>query len=115
MSIKTKLSEVHECDSCGKDCEHYPSKCDVCGKEFCWGCREGNVKTFDHGVYCSGSGDGSYCNECAKKALEAKEPRMMAFLTIRDLRVEAIARNDEFSKRVKEAEAIVKSLSIPRR
>lgn len=105
--IKSKTKEVHCCDKCGKD-EQYISSCDNCGAEYCWDHRDKNLVSFPHGFYCSGSGDGSYCKFCVEKLTAAKDPRLMAYLAIQDLRAEAERDGLKFKARVDAAEAEVK-------
>ncbi len=105
--IKTILKEVHCCDKCGKD-EHYISKCDNCHSEYCWNCRVGNIVAFPHSIYCEGSGDGSYCTHCVDELKRQKDPRLMAYLAIQDLRGEMKRDADKFKARVDATEAEVK-------
>ena len=102
--IKSKTKEVHCCDKCGKD-EDYISSCDNCGAEYCWDHRKDNLISYPHSMYCSGSGDGSYCKKCVEKLTAAKDPRLLAYIAILDLRTEAEEAGKAFKKRVDAAEA----------
>lgn len=104
--ITSKTKEVHCCDECGKD-EQYISGCDNCGAEYCWTHREKYLVSFQHGFYCSGSGDGSYCKKCVETLKAVKDPRLMAYIAIQDLRAEAVEAGRKFKIRVDAAEANV--------
>ena len=59
-----KISEVEQahCDRCDK--VNYLNVCLGCLAEYCWDCSKIEGKTFQGGVYHSGSGDGFFCNSC---------------------------------------------------
>jgi len=104
---KTIPQEVTFCDCCSEQIT-YPHTCDHCGKEYCYHCSKEKTITLNHAVYFEGTGDGCYCKECGDILIGKKDPRIMAFLKIRDLRVERDMWNVDFERRRKDAEETVK-------
>ena len=106
---KTKEIEVDVCDVC--DGEELVSICMGCGKAACWNCRQkGEMENFSHSVYCSGSGDGTFCPACLVNPPEKIRPLLTIYYRIRALRNEANAEHEDFKKRCKEAEEELKAL-----
>jgi hypothetical protein len=97
------------CDICGKEASGY-QKCIICGKEFCYDCTKIAAIEYEHGVHFSGSGDGLYCHECDKKALENGDKLHLAYLKIAALRNEAAGYWADFEKRTKKAEEELKRI-----
>lgn len=110
---KTIEQECTFCDSCAEQIT-YPHTCDHCGKEYCYECSKDKTIALNHAVYFEGTGDGCYCKGCANALVEKKDPRMMAFLKIRDLRVEQEKWGVDFERRRKQAEEEVKRLQPSR-
>ena len=110
--MKKKIQkEVVFCDSCGKeDPWGLITRCDACGKEYCMECRKENVVSYQHGVSCSGSGDGEFCRSCDNDPPLKFRPLLEAYRTIKTLREESNAYYDDFKKRQDNAEALVKTL-----
>jgi len=99
------------CDVCGKEASGY-QECIVCGKEFCYDCREIAAIKYNHGVCFSGSGDALYCHECDKKALENGDKLHSAYRRIAALWNESAGYWADFEKRTKKAEEELKKLQI---
>ena len=58
--------EMYVCDICTSSDSIY-THCKECGKDFCYECRKDNTVEYPHSVHCTGSGDGTYCNQCDAK------------------------------------------------
>lgn len=91
------------CDVCDKEASGY-QKCMICGKEFCYDCKELAAVEYKHGVHFSGSGDGLYCLDCDLKALRSGDKLHAAYRKIMALRNEAAGYYVDFEKRTKKAE-----------
>ncbi len=102
---KTIQKEVVVCDECGTD-EMIFHKCNGCDKAFCFDCNKTKHtgKTFEHGVYCSGSGDVYFCMACLTNLMPRTKEILAAFQTVLFLRNEAIEKHTAFEKRCKDAE-----------
>lgn len=103
-----KEVEIRICDFCEKSDQCY-YKCDCCGKDVCFDCRDNVGVQYEHSMCCSGTGDGFYCHACDASD---KSDLHTAFVRIRSLRLEAQAfyeghrtRSDEAEKRLKEIQA----------
>lgn len=104
---RTIQKEVHFCDQCGKE-DSYPTACMGCGTEMCGQCQNKHGKAYTHAVYCSGSGDGFYCNPCdAKLTAAGDDKRHNAYRAIKSLRYELEAWSIDFKKRQEAAEKAV--------
>lgn len=92
------------CDVCGKEASGY-CNCDCCKKELCRECSETELREYKHGVYCSGSDDGSYCNDCDAKLRANSDKKHAAYRKIEALRNEARGWSEDFKKRADAAES----------
>jgi len=110
--IKTVTKEVHCCDLCGTE-SSYIQACENCGAEYCLDHYREHLISYPHSMYCSGSGDGRYCKKCIETLTARKDPRLMAYLAIQDLRAEADANDKAFRLRVQAAEDRIKLYSKP--
>jgi hypothetical protein len=105
---KMELMEVHDCDSCHKTDWYAHHVCLKCGKEFCYDCAKTNGVHYQRGVWCGGSGDGFYCNNCNWELIGlGTDRRHNAYITIKRLAAEAVAWNKEFKARADATEAII--------
>jgi hypothetical protein len=101
---KTIKKEVRFCDKCGKE-DSYPTACMKCGIEMCYECQEQHGKSYNHGIYVSGSGDGFYCKPCDLTLTESgRDKRHNAYLAIKSLSDELEAWSANFKARQKSAE-----------
>lgn len=98
--------EIAFCDICETDINVY-YECDICGKHVCYE-HKGHVVQFGHSVWCSGSGDGTYCNECL--AENKNDSLILAYRVIQNLRDESKEWNAAFEVRAKSAEEYIKTL-----
>lgn len=96
------------CDFCGKEASGY-TNCFLCGKEFCYDCRDKEGITYNQGDHFS-SHDGLYCHECDRKALESGDELHEAYRSIKRLNREENGFYVEFKKRQEKAEAYLKQL-----
>ena len=106
MSVQQKSQAVKICDICGSDNMVF-SHCDNCAKDYCYECAKTHGKTYQHGVYCGGSGDAYYCTECASALRKFGDRRLAAYQVIQDLRAEEVRWSDDFRARQKAAEKTV--------
>lgn len=105
MAVSTVKQTITTCDFCGSGgCFR---KCLGCQKDVCYTCMDTKGTDYKHAVYFSGSGDGFYCHDCDGKK---PTPLLLAYREIRDLTRERQIFDADFSKRMKEAEALVESL-----
>jgi len=101
--------EVTICDKCNK--ETYVRKCLKCGVEHCWDCRQTEGVEYTHSVWSSGSGDGYYCNKCDTELKKTHSDKLhSAYLTIEDLGIEYNSFIENYDKRAKTAESVIKEL-----
>lgn len=98
--------EVSFCDVCGKECS-YAQVCLNCGKEFCYECLKTEGVKYKHSVWFSGTGDGTYCNECDSKLKTSGNKLHTAYRKIVSLSNECEDFCSDFKKRADEAEANV--------
>ena len=102
--MKKKINiEQAFCDVCGKEASGF-NCCDICGKDFCYDCRDKYSIQYKHAVNFSGSGDGFYCLECDKKALESGDKKHSLYRAIKALRNEEAGWYEDFRKRQKKVE-----------
>ena len=100
---KSILKEVTFCDCCDK--EGYVVQCIRCGIEHCWKCRESQGKNYTYSVWCSGSGDGYYCNECDEVLMKTEKSELhSAYVNINNLKKERIKLLKDIDSRCKLAE-----------
>lgn len=103
MKIK-KEKTISLCDECGVE-NSYMDSCLCCGKEMCFNCWKKRGKSYNHGVFFAGSGDGYYCNECDKKLTEkGSDKQHKAYRNIASLREEYQTWHLRFKERATEAE-----------
>ena len=102
---KKVMREVNFCDFCdAEDCYY---SCNVCGKHVCYDCKKIYTIEYSHSVYCSGSGDGLYCNECDSKT---NDTLIRAYRKIKALRNEIEGWNAQFQIKKTQAESELKKL-----
>lgn len=102
MKIK-KTIEMDVCDVCGSS--DLISICMGCGKAVCYDCKKkGEIETFAHSVYCSGSGDGNFCPKCLAAPPDGIKVLLSMYFRIRALRNEASAATNDFKDRCERAE-----------
>lgn len=107
---KTMSKEVLLCDLCGKE-QSYMEKCMNCATEMCYDCQKQSGRKYAHSVYCSGSGDGFYCNACdVSLTASGTNDRHKAYRAIKSLKNELHAWNEDFEKRHEAAKKHLKSL-----
>ena len=109
MSKKKLTQDVVFCDACGTD-KHVYSHCGNCGVDHCYECAKKLGKTYSHGVYCGGSGDGYYCTQCQATLHKTGDVRFMAYLRIQDLRAECERWSADFNARQTAAEKAIRDL-----
>ena len=97
----TKELDGYTCDKCGAFDTYAPYICVYCGKDYCYECGKVVGKTYSHGIYASGSGDGFYCHPCDG---ECKDELHTAYQLIESLRNEAKGWGDAFAVRREAAE-----------
>ncbi len=98
-----KSMEVISCDYCGEGGCYY--KCMNCGADMCYTCLDKYATRLEHGVFCSGSGDGHYCHKCANDSEVQKTPLFQSYQKIKKLRDELSGFQSRFAIERKEAEA----------
>jgi len=105
-----KLIEIEQtfCDFCGRDDCH--DKCLGCGKDICYTCKKIEAKEYRHAVYCSGSGDGTYCHGCDLEKRKSGDKLHAAYRMIESLRNEMEGFSVNFKHRSDKAEAEIKAL-----
>jgi len=105
-----KLVEIEQtiCDICGKREAYY--KCNGCGIDICYECIEVHAVKYSHSLYCSGSGDGLYCNDCNEKLSKSDDKLYKAYVKIQMLKNEAKGWSEDFNQRSKLAEAKLQTL-----
>lgn len=109
---KVATVEQNYCDACGKQ-QDYLTACLSCGVEHCLACADKAGKTYAHGVYVGGSGDGHYCNPCDVRLAKAgTDKRFQAYREIEALRAEANEWGAAFERKRKAAEAAVEALRV---
>ena len=105
---KTVSREIIVCDVCHADCG-YPRVCEECGTEMCRQCADAHGKTYPHGVYCCGSGDGFYCAKCdSVLTMRGTDRRHNACRAVERLRMEGEAWEADYRRRCAVAEAAMK-------
>jgi len=112
MAKVNQTVSLSQCDFCGAAMQ-YMDSCNGCGKDICYECEKVNAFKYPHGVFVGGSGDGLYCKDCDERLGNAGDPLLLAFREVRSLRTEMMAREEEFSRRRKAAEAAL--AAIPRK
>ncbi len=111
--MKKKVTkELDVCDWCNTD-EPVYNKCSICGKHACYDHKKEYMTEFPHAVCFSGTGDGTYCNECLLK--HPPDELRLAYLEIQRLREEQKQYYKDFERRSKLAEERVKELLAARR
>lgn len=107
---KTKQVEYNACDSCNND-EYAFYTCRGCGKSFCFSCREKQGVEYKHSLFCSGTGDGYYCNKCnAEKLGHGNDPVFNCYAHIKTLRRQYEILEEELKEAGKRAEENLKRL-----
>ena len=95
------------CDYCNAITD-YSYKCDTCGKDACYECNKKQNIEYHHGVYVSGSGDGTYCKACdAKHLKDGTDLVYNAFQRVRLARIMVQERDDAVHREVKAAELML--------
>lgn len=101
--------EVSFCDICGREASgHYT--CGNCGKEYCYACGKTELKEYRHVAHGQGTGDICYCHECDAKLLVNGSKEHAAYRKIESLRNEEKGWYEDFAKRYKEAELVLRLL-----
>lgn len=70
--------KVEVCDHCGKE-DYMNKKCLCCGVEHCYDCRKDLTIgiIYPAYIYCSGSGEGYFCQKCNVMLLSTPQQRKM--------------------------------------
>lgn len=97
------------CDVCGASAI-YSYSCLNCGLDTCLDCSRKAMRSFQHGVWTAGSGDGVYCNACIEKLSNSGDKLFAAYMDIQFLRNENHAWYESFKIRAQEAEDLVEKL-----
>ena len=104
---EVKSVTVTCCDFCGKDnCFH---QCMNCGKDICYDCLDRHAVQLPHAIYCMGTGDGEYCEECARNSEVQRTPLFQSYQKIRSLKDELFGFHERFDICRKKAEAKCKA------
>lgn len=105
--------EVAFCDYCGKY-THYSRVCLKCGKDFCSDCEETQAVSYDIGIYYIQTF--VYCLACDTAAVVSGDDKLRNVAqTIKNLRAEGEKFNDNYSKRVEQAQTVARELYNARR
>jgi len=108
--MKTTMNrEVTVCDSCKRVIELCGTKCDECGRDFCFECSHSKIVIYSFGVHVGGYGDAHWCKECDHRLHMDADPRHVAYEMIQKLRAEGAAWHRDYSRRCEVAEAVTRT------
>src|SRR5262252_7482591 len=108
---KPMTRETTCCDVCGDVIEICGTKCDNCGKDFCYECEKKHIVSYAHGIHVGGSGDAHWCVPCDHQLHLDADLRHLAFETIKKLRAEGAAWHRDYHERCRAAEERVEQMN----